>query len=135
MTYISAVDIIKVRDISFDDITSADISGKESKMPKLELSALTEGVYYILLALHSPLHGYGIMQYVNEMSNERVNLAPGTLYGAINTMLQKGWIEATDSGSDRKKEYIITSLGKKVVQEEIKRLHELLQNGLKITKE
>jgi DNA-binding PadR family transcriptional regulator len=101
---------------------------------RVEHSALTEGVYYILLALQTPMHGYGIMQFVKEMSHERVNLGPGTLYGAINTMLEKNWIEAVQAGSDnRKKEYVITDIGRTVVQEEIKRLQELIENGMKIT--
>ncbi|MBR3215326.1 MAG: PadR family transcriptional regulator, partial [Exiguobacterium sp.] len=45
--------------------------------------ALTEAVYYILLSLQVPRHGYGIMQFVQELSNGRVQLAPGTLYGAL----------------------------------------------------
>ena len=53
-------------------------------------SALTEAVYYILLSLFTPLHGYGIMQKVEEMSDGRVKLAAGTLYGALQTMTEKG---------------------------------------------
>lgn len=95
--------------------------------------ALTEAVYYILLALHKPMHGYGIMQFVREISNGRVNLGPGTLYGAINTMLSKGWIIALEQETDsRKKEYVITELGRNVVMTEIERLRELLDNGKKI---
>ena len=45
-------------------------------------AALTEAVYYILLSLLSPLHGYGIMQKVESMSGGRLRLAAGTLYGA-----------------------------------------------------
>ena len=98
-----------------------------------ERGALTEAVYYILLALHIPMHGYGIMQFVKEISNERVNLGPGTLYGAINTMLGKGWIRAlTSEGDSRKKEYEITETGRNVVEEEIKRLEELISNGKRI---
>jgi DNA-binding PadR family transcriptional regulator len=100
-----------------------------------ERGALTEAVYYILLALHSPMHGYGIMQFVKEISNGRVNLGPGTLYGAINTMLTKAWIKAlADSSDSRKKEYIITEEGRKIVFEEIKRLEELISNGKRIVK-
>ena len=51
--------------------------------------ALTEAVYYILLSLTDPLHGYGIMQNVEKLSGGRVRLAAGTLYGAINTLLEK----------------------------------------------
>ena len=46
--------------------------------------ALTEAVYYILLSLLSPRHGYGIMQNAETLSGGRVKLAAGTLYGAIN---------------------------------------------------
>ena len=56
--------------------------------------ALTEAVYYILLSLLEPLHGYGIIQNVEQLSGGRVRLAAGTLYGAINTLLEKDWITA-----------------------------------------
>ena len=95
--------------------------------------ALTEAVYYILLSLTKPMHGYGIMQNVETLSNGRVKLAAGTLYGAINTLLDKGFIVALSSGADsRKKEYQITEKGKEVLLAEIARLRELLQNGTNI---
>lgn len=98
--------------------------------------ALTEAVYYILLSLLSPLHGYGIMQNVDALSGGRVRLAAGTLYGAINTMLEKGWIRAIPGEKDsRKKEYMITLPGKTVLFTEIQRLEELLENGKRLTKE
>lgn len=96
----------------------------------VERSALTEAVYYILLSLYSPLHGYGIMQNVKELSHERVNLGAGTLYGAINTLLEKQWIMPIEGGNDsRKKEYVITELGQSIVRGEILRLEELIRNG------
>ena len=64
-----------------------------------ESIALTEAVYYILLSLCSPLHGYGIMQRVEEMSAGRVKLAAGTLYGALNTLKERGWI-TLEGGAD-----------------------------------
>ena len=95
--------------------------------------ALTEAVYYILLSLMQPLHGYGIMQNVETLSGGRVRLAAGTLYGAINTLLEKGWISALPGEKDsRKKEYVITELGKAAVAQELLRLKELLDNGTKI---
>jgi len=98
-----------------------------------ERGALTEAVFYILLSLYSPMHGYGIMQNVRELSNERVNLGAGTLYGAINTLLEKNWIKSIQGEKDsRKKEYKITDLGKTVIQGEIVRLEELIANGKKI---
>ncbi|HBN84012.1 MAG TPA: PadR family transcriptional regulator [Clostridiales bacterium] len=97
---------------------------------RTEYGPLTEAVYYILLSLYKPLHGYGIMQNVKEISNGRVTLGAGTMYGALNTLLEKGWIvpEIGDDDS-RKKEYRITDLGKENVEYEIKRLEELIKNG------
>ena len=100
-----------------------------------EHQPLTEAVYYILLALYTPMHGYGIMQFTKEISNGRMSLGPGTLYGAIKKMLEKGWIQAIETEADsRKKEYEVTSLGKKVVQNEMDRLQELVKNGIQITR-
>jgi DNA-binding PadR family transcriptional regulator len=94
---------------------------------------LTEAVYYILLSLMEPMHGYGIMQNVEALSGGRVRLAAGTLYGAINTLLERGWITALPGARDsRKKEYQITDLGKEAVAAEITRLQELLKNGRQI---
>ncbi len=95
--------------------------------------ALTEGVYYILLSLNTPMHGYGIMQNVELLSGGRVRLAAGTLYGAINTMLERGWIQSLPGETDsRRKEYQLTNAGRNVLQEEIQRLDELLSNGKRI---
>ena len=92
--------------------------------------ALTEAVYYILLSLKEPMHGYGIMQNVENLSNGRVKLAAGTLYGAINTLLEKEWICACSEQADsRKKEYEITAKGRDMVRGEIARLKELISNG------
>ena len=94
---------------------------------------LTEGVYYILLSLLQPLHGYGIIQNVENLSGGRVRLAAGTLYGAINTLLEKGWIAALEGEADsRKKEYVITELGREMLNKELQRLEELVQNGKRL---
>lgn len=95
---------------------------------------LTEAVYYILLSLYTPLHGYGIMQKIEDLSAGRVKLAAGTLYGAINTLLEKEWIYALpEEKNSRKKEYEITPLGRSMAEMEVVRLRELLTNGEKIT--
>lgn len=99
-------------------------------------TALTEAVYYILLSLLTPRHGYGIMQNAEVLSGGRVKLAAGTLYGAINSLLEKGWITALPGEKDsRKKEYVITEEGKAVLKAEIARLQELLENGRRIMEE
>ena len=96
--------------------------------------ALTEAVYYILLSLRTPLHGYGIIQNVEALSHSRVHLAAGTLYGALNTLLEKGWIRALPE-EDRKKEYEITPQGLEALRQEILRLSELLENGKRVMEE
>lgn len=92
---------------------------------------LTEALFYILLAVRLPNHGYGIIQDISEMTDKRVTLGPGTLYGAINSLLAKGWISlySEDKESRKKKEYLITSLGKEVFKNEVTRLNELIQNS------
>ena len=98
--------------------------------------ALTEAVYYILLSLLTPRHGYGIMQNAELLSAGRVKLAAGTLYGAINSLLEKGWIIALPGEKDsRKKEYVITEDGKAVLKAEIQRLKELVENGTRMMEE
>ncbi|WP_151735172.1 PadR family transcriptional regulator [Paenibacillus tengchongensis] len=96
-------------------------------------AALTEAVYYILLSLHQPMHGYGIMQNVEQLSGGRVVLAAGTLYGAINNLVERGWIAALPGeGNSRKKEYEITDRGRKAARAEVERLKELVDNGSRI---
>ena len=96
----------------------------------MENLALTEAVYYILLALNVPMHGYGIMQFAERMSQGRVRLAAGTLYGALNTLCEKGWIEELpmEAGS-RRKEYRITDEGRRVLSGEFERLKQLVACG------
>ena len=92
---------------------------------------LTEAIYYILLAVRNPNHGYGIIQEVEQLTGGRVSLGPGTLYGAIQNLQKKGWIRiySVDTESRKKKEYLITDLGKKVFLAERVRLEELWKNG------
>ena len=95
--------------------------------------ALTESTYYILLSLYRPQHGYGIMQRTEELSGGRVRLAAGTLYGALSSMSERGWIQLLpgEDGS-RKKEYCLTAKGLLALRNELDRLKELVDNGDKI---
>ena len=47
--------------------------------------AFTEAVFYILLSLHQPMHGYALMKNIADLTQKRVSLGAGTLYGALNT--------------------------------------------------
>lgn len=92
---------------------------------------LTETMYYILLSVLKPNYGYGIMDYVFQLTNGRIRLGAGTLYGAINILLDKRYIMlySVEKSSRKKKKYVITPLGKQVLKEEIKRLEELVTAG------
>lgn len=95
-------------------------------------SALTEAIFYILLALQEPLHGYGIMQRTSTLSKGRLILSAGTLYGAISNLLDKGWIMPAGESAEtdgRRKMYLITDAGKAALVEELERLEELVKNG------
>ncbi len=94
--------------------------------------ALTEAVFYILISLYTPLHGYGVIQNVEKLSGGRVRLGAGTLYGAINTLLGRSWIKEYGQSGERRKEYIITESGKDAVRAELIRLEELLDNGKRV---
>jgi len=94
--------------------------------------ALTEVTFYILLALYTPNHGYAIMQFVEEKTGGRLSLGAGTLYGALNTMEEKGWIARYGGMEGRKKEYQITALGKGIAEKELMRLRELTRTAEEI---
>jgi len=98
--------------------------GTQSQLP------LTETTLYILLSLvPQPQHGYAIMKEVEGMSNGRVHLSTGTLYGAIKRMLEQGWIERYDEtvvdGRSRKA-YRLTDLGGRILQAETARMQSLI---------
>lgn len=93
------------------------------------MEALTESYFYILLCLSEQNnHGYGIMQRTGELSEGRVKIGSGTMYGAISNMLKKKWIMECESTNSRKRMYELTDLGKKVLKAESDRLEELVKN-------
>ena len=94
---------------------------------------LTESTYDILLSLVIPQHGYGIMQQTEVLSNGRVRLAAGTLYGALNALCEKGWIKPLPAAQEsRKKEYQLTEKGLTMLKNELTRLRQLVANGEQI---
>lgn len=100
-----------------------------------KLSPLTEVTYYILLSVIEPLHGYGIIKKVEKMSNHRLTIAAGSLYGAISALLENQCIiQIQNPHEDRKKLYQITDKGKTLLQYEIQRLSEMVRNGLEETR-
>jgi DNA-binding PadR family transcriptional regulator len=96
------------------------------------LLPLTEVTYFILLSI-SPgrKHGYAILKDVDNLSQGRVILSTGTLYGAIKRLLDSGWIVRTedpkpDNGNRERKVYTLTNLGARVLEAEVRRLKDLI---------
>lgn len=91
---------------------------------------LTEASYYILISLKDPLHGYGVMQKVEELSQKRVQLGPGTLYGALSNLQTLGLIEAVgECSGERRKLYCMTEIGRLIAEHEVNRFEELARHG------
>ena len=88
-------------------------------------SGLTEAYSYILFALAEPLHGYGIMQKVEEMSGGTFSLGAGTLYAALKNMQKQHWVELCGNESGRRKNYRLTKLGREKANDELARIQRL----------
>ena len=88
---------------------------------------LSETTYYILLSLLTPNHGYAIMQNVEVLSQGRVKIAAGTLYGAIESLLKQKLIMPVASEDSRRKVYVLTSQGKGILDLEYQRMTHLIQ--------
>ncbi len=91
--------------------------------------ALTETVFYILLSLSKPLHGYAIMQNIKSLTQGRINMGAGTLYGALSALVEKEYITEVKSDDPSKRLYLRTELGTEIIENEINRLEELTQNA------
>jgi DNA-binding PadR family transcriptional regulator len=89
---------------------------------------LTESTYYILVSLVEPLHGYGVMQKVETISESTVTIGPGTLYGAFTSLEKEGLIKMVKE-ENRRKSYILTAKGRHVLAEQIRRLEIMNNNG------
>ena len=94
---------------------------------------LTESTYYIMLALIEPLHGYGVMQEVEQISQGTVKVGPGTLYGVFSTLEKEGLIIKVKE-EERRKCYTLTGKGRQVLALQIERLEIMRANGWAIRK-
>ena len=97
-------------------------------MAKTENIPLTEPVFLVLLSLvEAPRHGYALLKDTEALSDGRVRLGTGTLYGVIHRLLEVQWIERceTDDTSRDKQSYRITSLGKQLLQADLTRMKQL----------
>jgi len=87
---------------------------------------LTETTFYIMLSLIEPSHGYAIMQNVEQLSENKVKVAAGTLYGAVENLTKQKLIMSVESEDKRRKVYVLTAEGKVVLKLEIERMRHLI---------
>lgn len=92
---------------------------------------MTESGFYILLCLQTQRHGYGIVQAVEALTGGEIRLSPGTMYGSLSKMEKDGLIQFVRE-DDKRKLYIITELGREVLQLEIKRIERLHKNAMEV---
>lgn len=105
----------------------------EEKLQK-KYCPMTETIFYTLLALLEPNHGYGIMKFVRELTEERVKMGTGTLYTMLGRLVEDKMIRVV-SEEDGKKTYQITEDGKTLLLMEQDRLRQQCENGEKILRE
>lgn len=92
---------------------------------------MTETSFYILLCLREEMHGYGIVQKVEELTKGEIKLSPGTMYGSLSKMEKDGLIQFVRE-EEKRKIYRITELGMQVLALEMKRIDRLYHNMMEV---
>lgn len=95
---------------------------------KKEYLPMTETAFYILLSLNKARHGYGIMQHVEQITSSRIKLGAGTMYGTLSKMEKDNLIKPVVE-EERRKIFKLTDKGIRLLELEISRLSELIENG------
>ncbi len=103
-------------------------------MARKKLETLTEQMYYVLLSLTKERHGYGIMQYVSQLTGDRVTIGAGTLYALLSRFEEEGLITLTHTLEGRKY-YQLTSEGEQTLRGEYDRLRRQVADGAAILNE
>jgi len=88
---------------------------------------MSETMIYILLSLIGDMHGYGIMQNVENLTKGRIKLGAGTVYQSLGK-LEKGELIKCVKEENRRKIYAITQLGTQILEEERIRIKEIYDN-------
>ena len=123
---------IRYTDTRYNDLRYTEID-LDDKMPE-NLSRylpLSEATAYILMTLSEPLHGYGIMQKIEALTQGTVKVGPGTLYGALSKLEKQGLISMVDE-KERRKIYLLSPKGKQVLRLHIERSRVIVENGQRI---
>ena len=97
-------------------------------MARKKLDTLTEQMYYLLLALHKPGHGYAIMERVKKMTDGRLQVGPGTLYTLL-SRFESEWVIQLDHVEENRKVYCLTDRGRELLRQEYERLRHQVADG------
>lgn len=89
---------------------------------------MTETMFYILLSLQEERYGYGIMKHVETLTSGRIVLGAGTIYQSLGKLQKDGLIQPVKE-IERKKIYKATTLGRKILVVEAKRIAEIYKNS------
>lgn len=98
------------------------------------MPALTPVVFHILLALAAgERHGYGILKDVRRQSNDTLRLGPGTVYTALQRLMDMGWVEESKGPAriidERRRHYRLTQSGRRALEGEVQRMEGLVRTA------
>jgi len=96
-------------------------------MARKKFETLTEQMFYILLSLEEEYCGIDVMDKIQQITNGRISVGSGTLYTIIGEFEKNGLIRET-AVEGRKRSYIITQEGQKILRNEISRLSQQLDD-------
>lgn len=92
---------------------------------------MTETGFYILLCLREESHGYNIIRKVEELTDGEIRISPGTMYGSLSKMEKDGLIYFIRE-EEKRKIYLITDLGRQVLELEMKRIERLYRDMMEV---
>lgn len=103
-----------------------------------ETEQLTDSMAYIMAALTKPRHGYAIMNLIEKTTKGAITIGPASMYTIIKKLLEQEWIYLYNKSDSRRKTYLLTKKGKKVLEEDLKirkLMIKLAETGLKESEE
>ncbi|WP_376767978.1 PadR family transcriptional regulator [Neobacillus endophyticus] len=103
-------------------------------MDSLETGELTDTAYYILLSLVEARHGYLIMKYIEKITNNGFIVGPASIYTTIRKLLDANLIEEVNDGNEKRKSYIATQRGIKLLKNAVQRRRQMVNHAEEVLK-
>ena len=103
-------------------------------MARKQFETLTEQMYYVLLSLQQPRHGYAVMRYAADLTGGRVKIGAGTLYTLLGRFEEEGYIALCPVQEGGRKCYRLTEAGELLLWGEFQRLKRLVEDGERLIK-